>query len=49
MGGRAEALSVSRKKGNKQPREVGGWVDPIERTRDLVGERLSGLKGRDRR
>jgi hypothetical protein len=40
------ALRVSRKNGSKQPWEIGG-ADPLEHTRDLVGERLSGLKGSD--
>jgi hypothetical protein len=42
-----EALRASKKIGNTQPREMGGWGDPPECTRDLGGERLSGLKGRD--
>ena len=35
---------------NKQPREIGGLGDPPECTRDLRGERLSGLnrKGKER-
>lgn len=39
-----EALRASRKNGNRQPRDVGGWVYPIECIRDLGGEKLSGLK-----
>jgi hypothetical protein len=46
-GKRVKALRVRRKNGNRQPLEVGGWRDPAECTRDLGGERLSGLKGRD--
>ena len=30
--------------GNREPWEVGGWEDPPEYTRDLGGERLSGLR-----
>ena len=48
-GKRTEALRASRKNRKKQPREVGGWGDPPECTRDLGGERFSGLKGRDLR
>jgi hypothetical protein len=40
---------VSRKDGNRQPEEVGGWRDPPKCIRDLRGERLSGLKGRNLR
>jgi hypothetical protein len=46
---RTEALWASRKNGNRQPWEVGGWWDPPGYTRYLGGERLSGLKGRDLR
>ena len=46
-GGRTEALRASRKNGNGQPREIGDGGTPLEYTRDLGGERLSGLKGRD--
>ena len=46
---RTEALRASRKNGNRQPQEIGGWGDPPECTRDLGGERLSGLKGKDLR
>jgi hypothetical protein len=42
-----KSLRASRKNGNGQPRELGGSGDPLECTRDLVGERLSELKGRD--
>ena len=48
-GYRIEALRASRKNGNRQPPEIGGWQDPLEYTRDLGGERLSELKGRDLR
>jgi hypothetical protein len=44
---RTEALRTSRKNVNRQPQEVGDWGDPPECTRDLGGERLSALKGRD--
>jgi hypothetical protein len=46
-GKRNEALGASRKNGNRQHQEIGGWANPLECTRDLGGERLSGLKGRD--
>jgi hypothetical protein len=36
---------ASRKNGNRQPQEIGGWGDPPKCTRDLGGEKLSGLKG----
>ena len=42
-------IEPSRKSGNMKPQEVGGWRDPPECTRDLGGERISGLKGRDLR
>jgi hypothetical protein len=37
--------------GNMQPGEggVGKWGNPLESTKDLGGERLSELKGRDLR
>lgn len=44
-----EVLMSGRKNVNRQPQEIGGWGDPPECTRDLGGERLSGLKGRDLR
>jgi hypothetical protein len=44
-----EALRASKKNGNRQPREIGGWRDPPKLTRDMGGERLSGLKGKDLR
>ena len=43
---RAEAQRASRKNGNSQPQEIGGWGDPLECTRDLGGKRLSGIKVR---
>ena len=46
---RTEALRPRRKNGNRQPQEGGGGRDPLECTRDLGGERLSGLEGRDLR
>jgi hypothetical protein len=39
----------SRKNGNRQPLGVRGWGNPPESTRDLVGEKFTGLKGRDLR
>ena len=42
-----KSLKASRKNGNRQPWKVGGWGDPLECTRVLGGERLSGLKGWD--
>ena len=44
-----EGLRASRKNGNSQLQEIGGWEDPPECTRDLGGKRLSGLKERDLR
>jgi hypothetical protein len=41
---RTEAPRASRKNGNRQLLEIGGWEDLAECTRDLGGERLSGLK-----
>jgi hypothetical protein len=46
-GGKTEALRADRKNGNRKPQEVGSWGDSLECTRDLGGERLSELKGRD--
>jgi hypothetical protein len=43
---RTKTLRVSRKNGNRQPQEI-GWGNPPECTRELRGERLSGLKGRN--
>jgi hypothetical protein len=34
---------------NRQLREIGGGGDPLECTRDLGSERLSGHKGKDLR
>ena len=48
-GKRTEALRASRKNGNMQPQEIGGWENPPECTRDLGGKRLSGIKGTDLR
>ena len=48
-GKKTEDLRVSRKNVNRQLQEVGGWGDPLEYTRDLGGERLSGIKRRDLR
>ena len=50
---RTEVLRSSRKNGNRQPQEVRGgregwgWGGYPECTRDLGGEKLSGLKWRD--
>jgi len=41
---KTEGLRASRKNGNRQPKEDWGWKDPTECTRDLGGEKLSGLK-----
>jgi hypothetical protein len=30
-------------------KKIGGWEDPPECTRDLVGKRISGIKGKDLR
>jgi hypothetical protein len=46
---RTKVLRTSRKNGNRQSWEVGSWGNPPEYTRDLGGERLSELKGRDLR
>jgi hypothetical protein len=43
--GRTGALRASRKNRNRQSQEVGG-VGALECTRDLRGERCSGLRGR---
>ena len=47
--GEGKGLRARGKNVNRQPQEIGGWGDPPECTRDLGGERLSGLKGRDLR
>ena len=46
-GKRSEALRSSRKNGNSQLKEIGGWGDPPKCTRDLGGERLTEIKGRN--
>ena len=46
---RPEALRTSKKNGNRQPWEIGGWGDPSECTRDLGGKGTSGIKGTDLR
>jgi hypothetical protein len=43
-GKKTEAPRASRKNENRQPQEVGDCGDPPEGTRDLGGERLSGIK-----
>jgi hypothetical protein len=41
-----EALRASRKNGNRQPQEIGGWGGgTLECTRDLGGKRLRTQKG----
>ena len=48
--GEGKRLRTSRKNGNRQPQEIGGWEEPTpECTRDLGGERLSRNKGRNPR
>ena len=42
-----KSLRASRKNENSLIKEVGGWRIPPECTRDLEGERLSGLNGGD--
>jgi hypothetical protein len=43
-------VGASRKNGNRKPREIGGFGGaPYTMLRDLEGERLSGLKGKDLR
>ena len=49
VGKRTEVLSASRKNGNRQPEELGGWGKAPECIRDLGGEKLSGFNGRDLR
>jgi hypothetical protein len=49
VGWGTEALRASRKNRNRQPQEVGVGRGALECIRDLGGERLSGLKGRDLR
>lgn len=44
-GERTEALRTRQKNENKWPQEEGDWEDPLECTRDLGSERVSGLKG----
>ena len=39
-GDRTEVLRASRKNGNRQPLEIGGWGDHPELSRDLGGKRL---------
>ena len=38
---------ASRKNGNRQSQEIGGWGAPPECTRDLGDERFSGFKERE--
>ena len=49
MGDMSETLRENKKNGNSQPWEVESWGESLECTRDLRGERHSGLKGRDLR
>jgi hypothetical protein len=44
-----KSLRASRKNENSLIKEVGGWRIPPECTRDLEGERHSGLKEKDLR
>jgi hypothetical protein len=46
---KSEALRANRKNKNSQPWELGSWEDIPKCTRDLEGERLSGLKERNLR
>jgi hypothetical protein len=48
-GKKLKALRASKKNGNRQPQEIGGWrtPSPPKCTRDLEGQRLPGLIGRD--
>jgi hypothetical protein len=43
----AESLRASRIPGNREPREIEGWRNPPECTRNLGVERLSGFKFKD--
>jgi hypothetical protein len=45
---RKEAKKVKNMNGNNQHQRDGRWGDPLEITRDLGDERLSGLIGDDR-
>ena len=47
LGKSIKTLNTSRKNVNRQPQEKGGCWEPKESTRDLGGEILPGLKGRD--
>ena len=47
QGKRTEILNASRNNGTRQPLEIENWGDAPVCTRDLGGERLSGLKERD--
>jgi hypothetical protein len=47
VGKRTKALGTSRKNQNRQTQEVGCWWNPLEYSRGMGGERLSGLKGRN--
>jgi hypothetical protein len=47
VGNITKAPRDSRKNGNKQPQEVGGGGGALECTRDLGGERLSAIKGKN--
>jgi hypothetical protein len=44
---KTEAMRASWKNGNRQLRYVGGERNPLEGTREVGDERLTGLKGRD--
>jgi hypothetical protein len=45
--GRGEAQRSNRMNGNMQPQKVGIAEDPLESTKDLRGEKFSGLNGND--
>jgi hypothetical protein len=46
-GERLNFLRASRKNGNRQPQEIGGWGNPPQYTRDLRGNKsMIQLKGR---
>jgi hypothetical protein len=49
IGEKTEALRASRKNGNRQHWELGGWEQPPECNRDLGSEILSGVKRRSLR
>ena len=48
-GKRTEDIRASKKNGNRKPQEIAHWGDPSVCTRDLGGQSLPGLKGRNLR